>query len=684
MSKKVVLGSIIMAIYACFLFAKENFNPEDVFKTKYCTSAVISPNGEWVAYLVSFQREAQEEPGESYSNLYLVSTKTKEVKPFIVGKEIISSIKWNPNGKEIAFIMKRGEKDKKQIWSIRVDGGEAFKLSNSKSDVLFFQWHPSGNKIGYIATTPDSELEEKLAEKGYKFIYYEEDWKHQNLYLIQRDGEGNFTDPIQLTENITIWDFEFSPDGNIIAASASEKNLVDYNYMFRNIYLINPVNKKINKLTNNEGKLGNYKFSPNGSALVYTAAKNRADHSVSQVYVISINEGKEKNLTPLNFRGHIVWANWKDDKNIIYLANEGMWTTLRISPIDKIESQIILNSKDIGIVFSAPDYTKDFKHFAFIGSSAELPSDVFYWRGNGKFDKLTDLNPWIKEKRLGKQEIIRYKARDGKEIEGIIIYPVEYKNRERYPLIVIVHGGPEYNYSNRWLTNYFEPGQVLAGKGYLVFYPNYRSSTGYGLEFASAGYGDPAGKEFEDIIDGIIYLIKQGLVDKERVGLAGASYGGYAAAWFSTYYTEYIKAAVMFVGISDLISKMGTTDIPYEDLYVHLGKRLESAWDFYLERSPIYYAEKSKTAVLILGGTADTRVHPSQSIEFYRRLKMNNHPAVRLVQYPGEGHGNRKQPGRIDVLYRELQWFDWYIKDNKPIAGPMPPLDISKYYGLEQ
>jgi len=139
----------------------------------------------------------------------------------------------------------------------------------------------------------------------------------------------------------------------------------------------------------------------------------------------------------------------------------------------------------------------------------------------------------------------------------------------------------------------------------------------------------------------------------------------------------------MFVGISDVISKQGTTDIPYEELYVHSKDRLEDAWDLSLKRSPIYWAHQSKTAVLILGGASDTRVHPSQSVEFFRRLKMNKHPAVRLVQYPGEGHGNRKQPGRIDVLYRTIQWYDWYVKDNKQFKGKMPPLDISEKYGVE-
>jgi len=224
---------------------------------------------------------------------------------------------------------------------------------------------------------------------------------------------------------------------------------------------------------------------------------------------------------------------------------------------------------------------------------------------------------------------------------------------------------------------------VMAGEGYLVAYINYRASTGYGVDFAMEGLKDPAGKEFDDLADGIDYLVAEYGADNDRVGMAGGSYGGYAAAWFATYYTDYVKAACTFVGISDLISKRGTTDIPYEEMLVHSGEPLEKQWQMNLERSPVYWAHQSKTATLIYGGAADTRVHPSQSYELYRRMKMNDHPAVRLVQYPGEGHGNRQQPGQIDVLYRQINWFNWYVKKDKPLDGSMPPLDISNKYGLD-
>ena len=653
--------------------------PDDVLKIKTCSAAEISPNGKWIAYTVSVPREAGEEAGGPYSELFIVSIETGGIRPFSTGKVNVSSPRWSPDSSKIAFLSERGEKPITQVWLIPVDGGEAYQVTKAETSVSDFRWHPSGDKIAYLAATPATKREKDLEKKGYGFIYFEENLKHRNLYLANLAAEKQSQ---QLTDGVTIWSFEFSPDGRTIAVAASPKNLVDQSYMFQKIYLFDLETKKLTRLTDNPGKLGNFAFSPDGIKLVYTAGLERKDHAVSQVFVIPVGGGAAKNLTPANFRGHVSWADWKDKNTVVYLAGEGVWPTLSLVSADGGERKVILEAKDSGIIFAAPSFTGDFKRLALTGNTPDIPGELYYWEVGKDIKKLTTLNPWLADRQLGKQEIIKYKARDGQEIEGLLIYPADYAPGKRYPLVVAVHGGPESNYSNGWVTRYAEPGQALSGKGYAVFYPNYRSSTGYGLKFAWTGYNDAAGVEFDDIADGIEYFIKSGIADPDRVGLIGGSYGGFAAAWFSSYYTKMVRAVCMFVGISDLISKRGTTDIPYEELYVHSGKPLEMMWEQSLKRSPIYWAHQSKTAVLIMGGAADTRVHPSQSLEYYRILKMNNHPAVRLVQYPGEGHGNRRQPGRIDSLYRQLQWLDWYVKDKKPLDGPMPPLDISESYGL--
>jgi len=675
-------GAVLILILAIGLAAQQTakiLDPADILRIKTCSRAEISPDGRWIAYTVSVPRESEEPSGSSYSELYVASFVTGEVRPFITGKVNVSSLRWSPDSARIGFLMARGEKALTQVWTIPAAGGEAVPATSSPTAVLDFNWHPFGDRIAYIAMTPAGKREEELEKKGFGFIFYEENLKHRNLYGTSLEPGSK---PEQLTDGVTIWSFEFSPDGKTIAAAVSPRNMVDDSYMFQRIHILDLATKTLTKVSDNPGKLGNFVFSPDGGRIVYAAAFDRKDHAVSQAFLIPARGGPALNLTPPKFRGHISWVGWKDDKTVVYLAGEGVWPTLSEVPAAGGERKVVLNGQETGLIFGTPSYTADFKAFAFTANTSQIPGDLYAWEPGKEMRRLTTLNPWLSERQFGKQDIYRYKARDGWDVEGLLIHPVKYESGKRYPLVVFVHGGPESHYSNGWVTRYAEPGQTLAGKGYLVFYPNYRASTGYGLKFAAAGYRDAAGKEFDDIADGIESLIKAGLADKDKVGLAGGSYGGFAAAWFSSYYTRLVKAVAMFVGISDLVSKRLTTDIPYEELYVHSGQPLEKMWDQNRKRSPIFWAHQSKTAVLILGGAADTRVHPSQSFEYYRALKMNDHPAVRLVQYPGEGHGNARQPGRIDVLHRQLQWFDWYLMEGKPVSGPMPPLDISSGYGL--
>ena len=316
---------------------------------------------------------------------------------------------------------------------------------------------------------------------------------------------------------------------------------------------------------------------------------------------------------------------------------------------------------------------------AVLGESAQFPREVFRMqRGDDRPRRLTHSNPWLADVRLAKQEVIRHTARDGLELEGLLIRPLDEEPGQRYPLILSVHGGPESHVRNGWITRYAGPGQFAAAKGFAVFYPNYRGSTGRGVQFSKTSQADPAGKEFDDLVDAVDHLVKMGLVDRKRVGVTGGSYGGYATAWCSTALTEHFAAGVMFVGLTDLVSKVGTTDIPEEMYEVHYRKRVWDHWDFFRSRSPIYHAKKARTPLLILHGKADTRVHPGQSMELYRYLKTLGNVPVRLVWYPGEGHGNRKAAARYDYSLRMLRWFEHYLKGE---GGNPPPPELD--YALQ-
>lgn len=676
-----ILGSLFLIVQSAQ--CQDVLSPEALLGLKSCSGLQLSPDGNEVLYSVSTPRGPNDEPGGAIPTYFRKELPDGDPVPLFEKNVKGSSPRWSPDGNYIGFLYS-GKSKSSQVWAIPASGGKKVKLTSAEPGVSSFRWDPGSRAVAYLSQSPETLKEKELKERGYGFIYYEENLKNINLYIARFDQKWNQTGLQQLTEGVTTWDFEFNSTGTKIAASISPRNLIDQRYMFRKIYLIDPGTGEKKQISENQGKLGNYAFSPDGKYLAYAAALNLNDHQASQAFVVNLETGTVNNLTPEKFRGHISWVDWKDSDNLLYFSGEGVYPKLSTVPLTGGPRKVLLDAEDSRIIFSTPVFTTDFKHFVFTGSTPEDRSNLYYWNGEDQnLRQLTDLNPELRSASLGKQELIRYNARDGQEIEGLLIHPAGYEKGKRYPLIVYVHGGPESHHSNGWLSSYSTPGQVMAGKGYLVLYLNYRASTGYGVDFGMEGFMDPAGKEFDDIADGIDHVVKDKGADPERVGLAGGSYGGYASGWFATYYTNYVKAVCMFVGISNNISRRGTTDIPYEELYVHSGKPLEEQWQMNLERSPVYWAHQSKTATLIYGGAADTRVHPSQSFELYRRMKMNNHPAVRLVQYPGEGHGNRKQVGQIDVLYRQMEWLDWYVKDLNPLDGPMPPLDISHRYGLD-
>ncbi len=678
----VLLSLGILLINPHLTFGQGALSPEELLKLKTISALQISPKGKEVIYSVSTPRGPNDKPGSSSRKYLRASISNWIPTPLFENLANASSPQYSSDGQHIGFLYAE-EGASRQVWVMNSTGGNIKKLTNEPSGVSEFKWQPGKKGIAYLSKEASTNREKELKKRGYDFIFYEENLKNSTLYMANYDEAWSQISVWKLTHEGNTWDFEFDRQGKRIAASISPLNLIDQRYMFRRIFLIDLESGEMKQLSQNEGKLGNYVFSPDGKHLAYAAALNINDSQVSQAYVVNLASSKISKLTPPDFRGHVSWVNWKDNDHLLYHAGEGVYPTLSVVPVSGGPREVILNAADYGIIFGHPLLTPDFKHFIFSGSTPNDRSNLYYWDGKSALKKVTNQNPWLMEKSLGKQELISYKARDGQEIEGILIHPLDYTTDQSYPLIVYVHGGPEAHESNGWMSRYSTPGQVMAGKGYLVLYLNYRASTGYGVDFAMEGFMDPAGKEFDDIADGIEWAVRVKGADPERVGMAGRSYGGYASAWFATYYTHYVKAVCMFVGISNSISKRGTTDIPYEELYVHSGKKLEEQWQLDLERSPVYWAHQSETATLIYGGAVDTRVHPSQSFELYRRMKMNDHPAVRLVQYPGEGHGNRKQVGQIDVLRRQMEWLDWYVRDLKPLDGPMPRLDISDTYGLD-
>ena len=644
----------------------------------------ISPDGALVAYTLGVPRKpGVDDNGPAWTELWVVGRDGKNARGFVTGKVNVSAIRFSPDGALISYLAKRGDDKQRQVWALPLAGGESFKLTAAKSDVEAYDWRPDGTSLAYVAADSLPKEQETLREKGFKQEVYEEDWQPRRIVLqtltVSEGGlvSGPAGDPRTLDKLPgQPWSVAFSPDGRRLLTDLSPRALVDDQYMFRVLHVLDAESGAVLGKVDHGGKLGAFDFSADGSAIVFVAAADMNDHQAGRLMAAPAAGGPARDLLP-TLEGHVESFRSPSGGDVVYLAGVNTGTRLGRVRTDGGGTAILSETNDP--VWESLALDRSGSLAALAGESPSFPREAFALplAPGSQPLRLTDSNPWLKERRLAKQEVLRYPARDGLMIEGILIHPLDAKPGVKVPLIVIVHGGPESHYKNGWVTRYSEPGQLLAGEGYAAFYPNYRGSTGRGLAFARAAFGDPVGKEFDDVLDGIDYLVGQGLADPAKVGITGGSYGGYFTAWGATKHSNRFAAGVMFVGISDTLFKARTTDIPREDELVHMGTTPGRNPQLYGERSPITFVGDAKTPLLILHGKEDPRVDPSQSRMLYRALKEKGDVPVRLVWYPGEGHGNRNAPARYDFTLRLVQWFDWYIKQGKK---DLPPFVLD--YGI--
>ncbi|HMQ16131.1 MAG TPA: S9 family peptidase, partial [Phycisphaerae bacterium] len=584
-----------------------------------------------------------------------------------------------PAGGGISFTAKLEGDKNACLYVIPIDGGQARRVLSHDADIGAYAWSPDGRQVAFLATRKPDEQRKKMRERGFKAKVYEEDFEPTRVFVAPVSPESagpdadQDADPRELPLEGSASRIAWSPAGDRLAVQLSSTPLVDDVMMFSRVHVVDAATGDSIGQYETAGKLGDMAFSKDGSRLALIAAEDLHDPREGRLMVGGASGGALRDVVP-NYAGHVTSIAWQDDDTLMYIGHEGVWSVLGKVAADGASRKTIVATG--GPVLDSISLAGDGQTAALIAGAPDHPAELYFMKhGDPGPRRLTNSNPWLSEVRLARQEGIRHAARDGVELEGILLYPLDYEPGGRYPLVLIVHGGPEAHVSNGWNTGYGRPGHVLAARGYVVFEPNYRGSTGRGVAFSKAGQRDPAGKEFDDLIDAVDHLIGVGLVDGERVGVTGGSYGGYATAWCCTRYSERFAAGVMFVGLSDVLGQYGTSDIPHEKHLVHVRTWPWENWDFFASRSPLRYVEQARTPLLIVHGEDDPRVHPSQSLMLYRYLKLLDRAPVRLVLYPGEGHGNRKAAARYDYCLRLLQWMDHYLKG----PGGPPPEDELPY-----
>jgi dipeptidyl aminopeptidase/acylaminoacyl peptidase len=321
------------------------------------------------------------------------------------------------------------------------------------------------------------------------------------------------------------------------------------------------------------------------------------------------------------------------------------------------------------VAFTAPAWSADGSRYAFAGSTSEHPPDVYAGalapakgqRGAAEAPRrLVRSNPQLDALPRGAQETFRYAAGDGLQVEAVLVRPPGFREGTRYPLVVIVHGGPESQFLDAWQNGYLTPAHALAERGFLVFFPNYRGSTGRGVAYSKADHRDLGGRELQDVLDGVDALASRGWIDPARVGITGGSYGGYFTALAVTRHSDRFATGVDAFGITNWESFLGQTDIPEENALVHWALWCYEHAALCRERSPIGNLDRARTPTLILQGEKDLRVPRAQSDELYAALRYKGVP-VEYVVYPRERHGFVERWHRIDAFTRLRGWMDEHL-----------------------
>ena len=658
------------------------FEPHHVASVRSVGAVELSPDGSLAAYLLAVpRRPLDEDSGGSWTELHVLDmSEPGSSRPYITGEVNVGRPTFRGDD-EIIYTARRASDKSSGLYGIPIGGGESRKLVEHACGIGAYVLSPDGSRVAFLAREETAKDKKELREQGFNQEIYEEDRPLTRLWVA--DVPALFADPddeasapvlVEAVEG-SVASVVWSPNGDRLAAVTTPTALIDDSFTSKSVVVVDAGSEgefSVAGAFQAIGKLGAALFSPNGELFAAVSAADPNDPAAGRLIVMDAPTGEPSDLLP-EFEGHVAAFAWEDDEHLLYSASVGVWSTFGRVSVDGQATTLIEPGGPIGLSFSRAQGSGA---VALVADAPDHPREIYRYdpaKPQAAPERMTNSNPWLDDLTLARQEVIRHQAPDGLELEGLLIYPLGYEEGTRYPLILIVHGGPESHYSNGWLTSYSNLGQLAAARGFAAFYPNYRGSTGRGVEFSKHGQAAAAGKEFEDLIVAVDHLIDIGLVDRDRVGITGGSYGGYASAWGTTFYSDRFAASIPFVGISNNISKMGTTDIPEEMHLVHHRKRLWDDWEYFTKSSPIYYVERNRTPTLILHGKEDPRVHPSQSMELYRHLKTLGQAPVRLVFYPGEGHGNRRSSARFDYMLRTLRWMEHYLAGP---GGEPPPQEI--------
>jgi dipeptidyl aminopeptidase/acylaminoacyl peptidase len=617
----------------------------------------VRPDGSRVAFVVRDWAADQPKP---VARIWTAPLDGGDATAITAGPGNDTHPRWSPDGAQLAFLSTRdGEKGggKAQIYLAPADGGTPHRLCTLPNGVESFAWSPDGTRIALLTWEGAEPAQDpKVVEPD----------RHRRLWTVATTSDQ----PSPVTpENLTIWEYAWSPDGQRFAVYYSVGS-GETDWYRGQVGVVPAAGGAVRQLTQLTRQAAALAWSPDGGRIAYISGE-WSDRGLvgGEVFVIPAAGGDARNLTPgVEFSPS--WVRWfPDSRRLLYAGWDGVGHTVGL--LDEEDGALMTLSRDViigGGGWPRLAVTPDLRTFATHSSDRLHPPEV--WAGALTGDgadlrldwrQLTHLNRLTQETlQLAPAEVISWESADGWRIEGLFTRPITTRRGDPPPLVVMVHGGPSAAWQQDWRGGVMWA-QLCASAGFAVLQPNIRGGMGRGVAFADAVLGDPGGKDFQDIVSGIDYLVAQGLVDGERVGILGWSYGGFMTAWAvsQTGKSRRFKAAMMGAGVCDYHSFHAQTNIPDWDMRI-LGADPLKQPEVYRVRSALTFADTITTPTLILHGEQDPCVPVNQAYAFHRALLERNVP-TELVVYPREGHGLMERDHVRDMDERIIRWLEKYL-----------------------
>lgn len=651
--KKIPLLLIALFVIQLLSVNAQSITPEMIADLKQVSEVAVSPMGNQIAYILRVPGE--DGSGMQKSVLMTIPVTGGEPKVILDKKSNPSSIAWSNDGKVLYCLMKDTSTKFTQVYSVQPENQDLNIITQEKRSVKHYYFSPDGRSLALLYT--DAKTDQEIANEKIKHDWEikGENQKFDRLYIT--DAAATTSAKLISDKSLHVTEVIWSPDSKNIFFKACTDNSMDWIMMYQKIYKTTTEGGPSIVVCKTEGKLGNMSLSPDGKMLAFCGAVDISDPLAQSVFTVPADGGEAKNVTPA-YEGSALEVEWVNPVTIMMLTAEGCYTSLKKIDVKTGKSTVIYEK---AAIIRAMSIGGKNGAMALSASTPQHPNELFAGTVMGTFKKITDNNPSLKNVSLTKQEVISWTGPDNWKIEGVLTYPKDYVAGTKYPLLLQVHGGPEGISMNGWNTRGIYPAQFYAANGYFILEPNYRGSQGRGVAFSKGDHKDLAGKEFDDIMAGVDFLVNKGMVDNNKVGTGGFSYGGYFAAWAATKLSDRFKAVVMGAGISNWISFTGTTDIIHENSYVHWNLWWTDKMDLVWDRSPLSHINNAKTPMLIIHGDADARVPITQSEEMYQALKLKNVP-VQFTIYKRQPHGIIEREAQIDYMNRTLKWFKEYVK----------------------